>query len=100
MKLWKLEKEASRITLAYCNGEIGNDGEDVNGYIVGVDKPLKAIENQAQALFDNKLMGFFINRDPRGYALKIKSEVTAKEYAEVGLHRDWGGYGILSPTIE
>ena len=45
--------------------------------------------------------GFFINSDPRGYALKIDNEtkVGRELIARVGLHTDMGGYGILSPEI-
>lgn len=37
--------------------------------------------------------GFFWNRDPRGYALKIDNEK-----AEIPPHMatDWGGYGLLA----
>lgn len=38
--------------------------------------------------------GFFVNTDPRGYALKIETEHTP-----TGIHRDWGGYGILAPDL-
>lgn len=37
--------------------------------------------------------GFFVNTDPRGYALKIEGELPE------GMHRDWGGYGILAPDF-
>jgi len=33
-----------------------------------------------------------INQDPRGYALKIRTENTP-----IDMHKDWGGYGILAP---
>jgi hypothetical protein len=36
--------------------------------------------------------GFFINGDPRGYALKIDGE-------SVISYTDWGGYHILAPTF-
>jgi hypothetical protein len=45
--------------------------------------------------------GFFVNGDPRGYALKIDNEDSAGKALidELRLHTDWGGYGILSPEI-
>lgn len=43
------------------------------------------------------LVPVFINRDPRGYALKIR-EIWMRNYSG-NLHRDWGGYGILAPEI-
>lgn len=47
------------------------------------------------------LVPVFINRDPRGYALKIKSEYMAGAgwIAQLALMRDWGGYGIIAPEI-
>lgn len=89
--LLRLEQEASRYTTAYCNGEIDEQT---------VDKELERIEAYVAHAFGGKLHGFFINRDPRGYALKISDEVMRNEYAEVGLERDWGGYGLLAPRIE
>ena len=43
------------------------------------------------------LVPVFINRDPRGYALKIR-EIWMRNYSG-NLHRDWGGYGILAPDF-
>lgn len=42
--------------------------------------------------------GLIINGDARGYAIKIDSDCM-KQYKSVGLYRDWGGNGILSPEI-
>ena len=52
-----------------------------------------AIRNRAP------LVPVFLNRDPRGYALKIKSEWMEARRDSVRLHRDWGGYGILAPDL-
>ena len=95
LKLWKLELEATKITTAYCNGEIdgGEDGEKI-------DSMLQSIENQVTALFNNRLSGFHLNRDPRGHALKIEDEIVRTVYADIPLERDWGGYGLLSPEIK
>ncbi len=41
------------------------------------------------------LVPVFINRDPRGYALKIREEAVMG----MRIHRDWGGYGIIAPEI-
>ena len=44
------------------------------------------------------LVPVFVNRDPRGYALKIDDEwMRARQ--EVRLATDWGGYGILAPDL-
>jgi hypothetical protein len=41
----------------------------------------------------------FLNRDPRGYALKIDDE-WMRAHPQFRLHTDWGGYGIIAPEIE
>jgi len=41
-------------------------------------------------------MGFFINYDPRGYALKLKPQFMLGKK----LHQDWGGNGILAPEFD
>lgn len=45
--------------------------------------------------------GFFINGDPRGYALKIDNELSdGKALIDaVKLQTDMGGFGILSPDV-
>lgn len=43
------------------------------------------------------LVPIFVNRDPRGYALKI-DDAWMREHRP-GLHQDWGGYGIIAPEI-
>lgn len=53
----------------------------------------------------NCACGLFVNRDPRGYALKFSEEWTGRfnqsRYAAglSGIHRDMGGYGILAPDL-
>jgi hypothetical protein len=60
----------------------------------------KEIYNDLQILFYPKHLpkGFFINHDPRGYALKIRTEDNEKgDGTRVISYTDWGGYGILVP---
>lgn len=45
------------------------------------------------------LVPVFLNKDARGYALKINDE-WMREHPDVRLHSDWGGYGILAPEID
>jgi hypothetical protein len=66
---------------------------DEDGSCPESDAKLDEIEKQVQKIFDNKLEGFFINYDSRGYALKIKADNNP-------LGKDWGGYYILSPEIQ
>jgi len=39
--------------------------------------------------------GFFVNGDPRGYALKLEPGSVP-----FPLHEDWGRYQILAPVID
>ena len=90
--LWKLEKECHKFATDYCNGDITTDTwEQVQDNA----------EKRINELFENKLEGFRVNGDARGYALKISVSETQKLYDKgVNLERDWGGYGILSPDLE
>lgn len=93
-----LENRAHRNAEQYCNGPEYH-GIDQDEYF----KRRERIEEQVKALFGGTLpRGFFINGDPRGYALKINAGNEAgqehhPEYIPQGLHKDWGGYGILAP---
>jgi len=46
-------------------------------------------------------IGLFINRDPRGYAVKLSDDWTRgyNSTATLRIHSDWGQYGILAPEI-
>lgn len=91
LKLLKMERIAHKAAEDYCNGDIDEKA---------LDEILLPISEGVKGLFGNNLMGFFINTDPRGYALKIKDSTLREEYADIGLQRDWGGYGLLSPEIQ
>jgi hypothetical protein len=53
------------------------------------------------------LVPVFLNRDPRGYALKIDEEwlqAARRDGRTVGavgccIYQDWGGYGIIAPNL-
>lgn len=87
VQLLKAERLAHSAALMYCNGEIN-------------DSQFKVSAEKARAKVLETLggfpHGFFVNSDPRGYALKIDDKKMDKYPF---LHRDWGGYGILSPEI-
>jgi hypothetical protein len=107
-KLRKLEALAIIETTAQCNGyyqeptpqdyKNGNfekmrlqcteDGEYPESEV-----KLDKVRAEVQKLFKNKLEGFFINYDARGYALKIKAE-------NCPMSQDWGGFYLLSPQID
>ena len=77
------ERKANQKACQYCNGEISSEEWEKWGE--------KFVKNLAAKLgLDEMPSGFFLNGDPRGYALKME-EGTFPD----GLMRDFGGYGIL-----
>lgn len=91
VRLLKLERIAHKAAEKYCNGEIGE---------IVLTATENTITEKIFFMFGSIPSGFFINNDPRGYALKIKSEIMQTDYAGIGLQKDWGGYGLLAPEID
>ncbi len=44
-----------------------------------------------------KTVAVFLNRDPRGYALKINDEEVRARSLDIAT--DWGGYGLIAPDL-
>lgn len=78
-----VEKKAHKWAEAACNYDISERTQKRRDNII-----LKDIKR----IFGDIPQGFFINGDPRGYALKIDPEKGDVD----GLERDWGGYGLLA----
>lgn len=105
-KLLTLENKAHHATTCLCNTNT-LDLLELNRF-TGYDVK-QTTEEEQDAFFEkilnsvDKILNFkaqnipvFINHDPRGYALKIKSE-----YCQgLQIHQDFGGYGILAPEFE
>ena len=98
-KLLSLENRAHKVAEDDCNF-----GMEEEVYEKRMDK----IRDAVSKIFGKLPMGFFINGDPRGYALKIKEEQNRIFVnSEDGINHDkkvisctdWGGYGILAPEI-
>ena len=92
-KLRRIEAEANRKAVDYCNGLIESDAWEgiTEGFLSRLDKILN---------FKAKNIPVFTNGDPRGYALKIR-ESWVTEYKNKGgrIYSDRGGYGILAPDL-
>ena len=90
--LRRIETNISRKALDYCNGIYNGTFEQLtdNGdkYRTQIAKLLPGLPARA----------IHINYDPRGYALKIDDAFMRSEEI-FGLHRDFGGYGILAPDF-
>lgn len=94
-KLRRLEAKASKITTDYCNGDF-DDGENGEKLDAALD-PILAKVNAILGNMGKNPVPVFINRDPRGYALKI--EDVWMHNKQPRLWRDFGGYGIIAPEI-
>ena len=83
-----IEKCANANALNWCNGKITESEYEI--------KEEKIINELKKLFIDERLpVGFFVNSDPRGFALKISDEVQFPD----NLQRDVGGYGILAPEL-
>lgn len=91
-RLRRLEAKGAALALQLCNGpELQAERADC----IGDD-----ILDDVDSLLGFRAQGvpIFVNRDPRGYALKIDDDWMRKHKPD--LHSDCGGYGIIAPEIE
>lgn len=107
-QLFRVEREAHQAMEHICSypepffSPLFKREWDFNGADENLVDEFKAIIAERVAATLGKLPpAFFVNGDPRGYALKIDNDKPeGKALIEaVKLHTDWGGYGILSPEI-
>ena len=88
LKLRRIEGEAEAIGLRLCNGPEMAEGDQ--------ERAVADVTRRVGLVFGGKLpKGFFVNLDPRGYALKLEAGSGPE-----ALHRDFGGYQILAPQID
>jgi len=87
LKLRRLETRQNNWNTQDCNGypELTEEEQEKRD-----QQTVKAVKKLLP-----ELKTFFINGDPRGYALKIQKE-EAEKYE---LHQDFGAYGILAPEF-
>lgn len=85
--LLRAEREAHRQTIKECNESISDEESEKwrEKFLARLTKRLGVAKMPD---------GFFINYDPRGYALKMKEKTFPQ-----GLWTDFGGYGILAPEF-
>lgn len=84
-RLRRVECTTHRAAVDYCNGEM-----QMEQWETTKDKAHAIVA----VIFGGKLPpGFFINGDPRGYALKLETAPA------VGLETDWGRHAILAPDF-
>lgn len=97
-KLRRLENEAAKLALDYCNGDNGVNTDNWE------EKQAPILAKVRKVLYPNGMTGdaqkdwcIFLNGDCRGYALKIRSEYVSAN--NITIYQDWGGYGIIAPDF-
>jgi hypothetical protein len=101
-RLRKLERKGAALALRLCNGPEFAEGKD--------DEIEAAIMAELDGLLYYKVahVPVFLNRDPRGYALKIDEAWMRVSPASAAfglgeerarLYKDFGGYGIIAPDL-
>ena len=84
-KLRSLEVSANCIAIDYSNGNITEKEYDFKKVLIEV--------GISELLGFQALDMIFVDSEPRGYSLKIESELAK----DMKIYRDMGGYGILAP---
>ena len=103
-KLNRIERKAHHATTCLCNTNTlhlmylnkytGYDVEQATE--AEQDKFFEGIKKQVVKILGKEAeKHFFINFDPRGYALKLKSEFCKDK----NIYKDFGGYGIIAPDF-
>lgn len=105
-KLRRIETSLTKPLTDYCNGDLTDD--------VQLDQTCNTAIDRVRNLLGmsngcGHTVGLFVNRDPRGYALKLSDEWTRnynrKMYRDNGngclqpIYTDMGGYGIIAPDL-
>ena len=86
--LLELEEHAHRKAEEFCDYYTEESLEAEEEYI---------LNRLFEILNINNHKSVFWNRDPRGYSLKIDDSYIRDN--KLDIWRDWGGYGIIAPTI-
>lgn len=87
-KLRRLEIKSNAMMVDYCNGDL--DGDEIESYCLDDLRP-----KLEKILGPGNMEHIYINRDPRGYTLKINEIASTR----ASFHKDWGGYSIIAPDL-
>lgn len=102
-KLRRLEAKAAALALRGCNGPEWDSEEEQEAAYESVLEKVNALlgnhtTHNSETGDTRCRVPVFINRDPRGYQLKIRDEYVRQRGLKI--ETDWGGYGILAPEIK
>lgn len=101
-KLRRIENQVAPMILKNCN-----EGVPENELDKATDRALTRTADLLgiKARSAKAIEFVFVNRDPRGCALKLSSEWTAlhndsqRKAGKTTITTDWGGYGLLAPDL-
>jgi hypothetical protein len=98
-RAFALERRAHQIQVEDCNGNPSCKTEaEYEAWKLTLDKRSDLVRGAFKRLFGVRLeKPFFMNGDPRGYCLKVKSEYVV--FTNMDIPRDWGGYGLIAPDL-
>lgn len=97
-RLRRLEREGERLGLALCSDEHFCDSHTEDEIKAIADSILQRVADVLSLSHEDlygKEQTIILNRDPRGYALKM-SEAASRDWRG---YKDFGGYGILAPKF-
>ena len=92
-KLHRIEREAHRYAERLCTEDVSEAEQDAKEESI-MRRVLALLGDPEKKRSATRAV--FLNRDPRGYALKIDSEIAR----DLDIPKDWGGYGLLAPELE
>ena len=90
-RVHRLEVKAHYLAEVLCTRQIEEEEEEKQDK--SILKSLDKILN-----FKAQNIPVFLNKDPRGYALKI-DDAYVREH-KLDIYHDWGGYGIIAPEFD
>ena len=101
-QLRRVEKSLEEILCRNCNTADVTEEEMDASTNKAKERVIKILGISARQAH---VIGLFVNRDPRGYALKLDdgwvhdyhSKLYARKQGQYAIHTDMGGYGILAP---
>jgi hypothetical protein len=88
-RLLRIENKGHRAAVDWCNGDITEEQFETLKY-----QTLRQADLVLN--YTKQKIPVFFNSDARGYALKIQDSFAK----DVKIYRDFGGYGIISPTFD
>lgn len=100
-KLRRIETSLAHPLTDYCNGTFRDDDEGTKMDALCEKAINKAVTLLGMTDGEQTTTGIHVNRDPRGYALKLSDDWRREVFDKRGIniYSDLGGYAILAPDL-